>query len=155
MGKWRGERDMYEPMEATIRHAKFLAKYLNKCDSQYIIRIVLKEIGIPSGQDGFHYAKNAVILLLENPFETLKNGVYLAVGLLRKPPAGQEQVEQSIRFGIRTAWRNRNQQLWTYYFPEGCQGCKVCPSNRDFLMAIVDFVELWEACCEEVCYESV
>ena len=154
MGKWRGERDMYEPMEATIRHAKFLAKYLNKCDSQYIIRIVLKEIGIPSGQDGFHYAKNAVILLLENPFETLKNGVYLAVGLLRKPPAGQEQVGQSMRFGSRTGWRTRDLQLWTYYFPEGCQGCKTCPSNRDFLMAIVDFVELWEACCEEVCYES-
>ena len=146
---------MYEPMEATIRHAKFLAKHLNKCSSQYIIRIVLKEIGMSSGLEGFHYVKNAVTMLLENPFEVLKNGVYVAVGLMRKPPAEQEQVEQSIRFGIRTVWRNRNQQLWICYFPEGCPGNQKCPSNRDFLMAIVDFVELWKACCEEVCYESV
>ena len=145
---------MQEPMEATIRHAKFLAKYLNKCGYQYIIRIILKEMGIPSGQDGFHYIKSAVVMLVENPYQTLKNGIYLAVGLLRKPPAGQEQVEQSVRFGIRTAWRNRNKQLWTYYFPEGCPGNQTCPSNRDFLMSIVDFVELWKACCEEGCYES-
>ena len=146
---------MHEPMEATIRHAKFLARYLNRCDYQYIIRIALKEIGVPSGQDGFHYLKSAVAMLLENPYHTLKNGIYLEIGLQREPPAGQEQVEQSIRFGIRTAWRNRNHQMWSYYFPEGCSGNVKCPSNREFIMAIVDFVELWKACCEEACYEAV
>ena len=146
---------MLEPMEAAIRHAKFLAKYLNKCSTHYIIRIALKEIGIPSAQDGFHFAKNAIIMLCENPYETLTNGIYLAVGLLRKPPAGQNQVEQSIRFGIRTAWKCRNDQLWEYYFPDGCPGSHKCPSNRDFLMAVVDFIELWKACCEEVTYETV
>jgi hypothetical protein len=74
---------MYEPMEASIRHAKFLAKHLNKCGVPFIVRIMLKEIGLPSGKDGFEYAKYAVLMLLENPFETLKNGIYLAVGLLR------------------------------------------------------------------------
>ena len=146
---------MYEPMEAAIRHARFYAKYLNKCSSQYVIRLMLKEIGIPTGKDGFEYAKNAVIMLRENPYDTLKNGVYQAVGLLRKPPAGQEQVEQSLRFGIRFAWKNRILAIWECYFPEGCPGNRSCPSNRDFLMAIVDFVELWEACCEEVCYETI
>ncbi len=144
---------MYEPMEASIRHAKFLAKHLNKCGVPFIVRIMLKEIGIPSGKDGFEYAKYAVLMLLENPFETLKNGIYLAVGLLRNPPAGQEQVEQSIRFGIRTAWKTRNEEVWEYYFPKGYPGSDSCPPNRDFLMAVVDFVQLWKACCEEVCYE--
>lgn len=145
---------MIEPMEATIRHAKFLAKHLNKCGSHYVIRIALKELGVPSAQDGFQYMKNAVLMLMENPFETLKNGIYLAVGLMRSPPAGQNQVEQAVRFGIHTAWGRRNPQLWAYYFPEEDQGSMKCPSNRDFMMAIVDFVELWKACCEEVCYES-
>ena len=145
---------MYEPLEPAIRHAKFMAKYLNKCGSQYIIRLALKELGMPSGREGFQYAKNSVILLLKNPYQTLKNGIYLAVGLMRDPVAGQEQVEQSIRFGIRTAWRSRNEEIWECYFPKGCPGRQECPANRDFLMAIVDFVELWKACCEEVMYET-
>lgn len=146
---------MDEPMEAAIRHAKFLSKYLRKCDCEYIIRIALKELGVPSGQDGFQYMKNSVLMLLENPFQTLKNGIYLAVGLMRKPPAGQNQVESAVRFGIHTAWGRRNPQLWVYYFPEEDQESMERPSSRDFMMAIVDFVELWKACCEEeVCYES-
>ncbi len=146
---------MYELMEAAIRHAKFLAKYLNKCGSQYIIRIVLKEIGMPSDKDGFHYAKNAVSILMKNPYETLKNGIYLTVGLMRTPPAGQDQVEQCIRFGVRTAWKNRNDEIWECYFPKGYPGSDACPSNREFLMAVVDFIELWKVCCEEVNYEAV
>ena len=147
---------MYEPMEATIRHAKFLAKYLNKCDVQYVIRIVLKETGMRSSQDGFFYAKNAVVRLRRNPYETLRNGVYPAVGLLRDPIAGQDEVEHGLRFSIKAAWKTRCIELWSYYFPEGLPGSRKCPSNRDYLMAIVDFVELWQGCCEEVkCYESV
>ena len=36
---------MYESMEAAIRHARFMAKYLNKCNTHYVIRLALKEIG--------------------------------------------------------------------------------------------------------------
>jgi hypothetical protein len=94
-------------------------------------------------------------MLCENPFHTLKNGVYIAVGLMRNPVAGQDEVEQSIRFSIRTAFKTRCTELWNYYFPEGCPGHGKCPSNRDYLMAIVDFVELWQGCCQEVEYEQV
>ena len=146
---------MHEPMEAALKHARFLAKYLNKCGKQYVIQIALKETGMRSSYDGFHYAEYAAIMLCENPFNALENGIYPAVGLLRQPPAGQEQVEQSIRFSIRKAWRNRTAELWAYYFPEGCPGCRKCPTNRDYLMAIVDFVELWKGCCEEVNYETI
>lgn len=144
-----------EPMYPAIKHAKFLAKHLNKCSIQYIIHIALKEIGISSARDGFYFAKNAVIMLCVNPANTLLNGIYLAVGMLRDPSAGEKQVEQSIRFGVKTAWKNRNEEIWEYYFPEGTVGSAQCPSNRDFLMAIVDFVELWKGCCEEVSYERI
>lgn len=144
---------MHEPMEASIKHAKFLAKYLNRCSRQYVIQIALKETGMLSSQDGFHYAKHAALLLCDNPFDALDNSIYPAVGSMRKPPAGQDQVEHSIRFSIRRAWRNRVAELWEYYFPEGCPGCDKCPTNRDYLMGIVDFVGLWKACCEEVNYE--
>ena len=96
---------MHKPMEAAIRHAKFLAKYLNKCDVQYMIRIVPKETGMRSSQDGFFYVKNAVARLCDNPHETLRNGVYPAVGLMRDPVADQDEVEHGLRFSIRAAWK--------------------------------------------------
>ena len=86
---------MHEPMEAAIKHAKFLARYLNKCSNQYVIQIALKETGMRSSHDGFHFSEYAVLMLYEDPFETLEKGIYPVVGQLRKPPAGQEQVEQS------------------------------------------------------------
>lgn len=146
---------MQESMEAAIIHAKFLARHLHRCGRLYVIRIALKETGMRSSQDGFHYAMNAVNRLCDDPFETLRNGVYLAVGLLRTPVADQDEVEQSLRFSIKNAFKTRCIQLWNYYFPEGCAGSKTCPSNRDYLMAIVDFIELWQGCCEEVSYEQV
>lgn len=146
---------MHEPMEAALRHAKFLAKYLNRRGRLYVIRIALKETGMSSSQDGFHFALHAIGRLCDNPFETLKNGVYLAVGLMRNPMADQDEVEHSIRFSIKKAFKTRSAELWNYYFPEGCPGSRNCPSNRDYLMAIVDFVELWQGCCEEVNYEQV
>lgn len=146
---------MHEPMDAALKHARFLAKHLNKCSRQYVIQIALKETCMRSSQDGFHYAKYAVMRLCDDPFETLRNGVYLAVGLMRTPAAGQDEVEQSIRFSVKKAFKTRCAELWNYYFPEGCPGSRSCPSNRDYLMAIVDFVELWQGCCEEVSYEQV
>lgn len=140
---------MKSTMDAAFDHAKSLAEYLRHCSSTYIIQISLKELGISSSREGFHLAKSSIRLLYENPTKTLTNGVYLAAALLCEYPAEDKQVEQAIRNAIKTAWKNRDEQIWSYYFPVGIPGRYKCPSNRDFLMAVVDFVELWKAFCEE------
>lgn len=141
---------MESTMNDALTHAKTLAQFLSKCDSTYIVQICVKELGIPSGRDGCYYIKNATRMLMENPTLKLTNGVYIAVGLLRQPSAGEDQVEQAIRTAIQEAWENRSEKLWNCYFPVGEAGKTRCPSNREFLMALVDFVELWKAFCQEV-----
>lgn len=140
-------------MNASLKHAKNIAQYLNKCNNTYIIHIALKELGISSSSEGFQYAKNTVRLLYEHPTATLTNGVYLAAGMISDPPAEQAQVEQAIRNAVKRAWKDRDGKVWNYYFPVGRAGRTECPSNRDFLMAVVDFVILWDGFCEEVNYE--
>lgn len=137
-------------MEAALRHAKARAEYLNKCSSTYIIHIAIKELGIASTRDGFYYVKNSVRMLCENPNLKLKNEVYLAVAMTRDPPAEEDQVENAMRKVIMDAWSNRDPEIWECYFPIGETGKTECPSNREFLFAIVDYVELWKAFCEEV-----
>lgn len=137
-------------MDAALRHVENRVLYLSKCSSTYIIHISLKELGISSGHDGFLYAKNAVQILCEKPGSTLSNGVYIAAGILAKTGAGEEQVEQAIRKAIRAAWADRDERVWECYFPAGKAGRTQCPSNKEFLMAVVDYVELWKGFCEEV-----
>lgn len=141
---------MESTMDAALKHARNYAKYLNKCASTYMIQIALKELGVPSGRDGFQFAKNSIRLLCENPTANLTNGVYLAAGMLSGSAAEDKQVEQSIRKVIQMAWQERDEQIWNCYFPAGRPGRYECPSNKEFLMAVVDFVELWKAFCEEV-----
>ena len=141
-----------DPLYAARKHAKCLARDLNKCSNRYIVQLALKELRVPSGQDGFHLAKHVVLLLCENRFYKLQNGAYSIAGNHAVPPMNDEQVYQAINRVVRYALENRNMKIWKCYFPEGTQGYAECPSNREFLFAIVDFVELWQGCCEEVNY---
>lgn len=145
---------MDNAMDAAFHHARCLAAYLNQCSSTYIVHIALKELGVPSGRDGFHLAKNSIRLLQENPSKTLTNGVYLAAALLSGYPAEDRQVEQAIRNAIKAAWADRDEEIWRCYFPVGKAGRSKCPSNKEFMMAVIDFVELWKAFCEEGEHES-
>lgn len=143
---------MRSPMDNALKHAKARAKSLSHCNVTYIIQISLKELSVSSSRDGFYFAKDAVRLLGENPRMKLRNGVYTAVGVLGNADISDEQVEKSIHAAIQEAWENRNEYIWSLYFPIGKAGMQECPSNKDFLMAIVDFVEMWKAACEEVNY---
>lgn len=143
---------MGNTMDAALRHAKNRAEYMSRCSSTYIIHIALKELGIPSDGACFQYAKKTTQLLGENPGLTLTNGVYAAVGILSNPQASEKAVENAIRRAIQQAWDNRDEEVWKCYFPVGRAGRTECPTNKAFLMAIVDFVELWKGFCEEVNY---
>ena len=141
-----------DPTSPARKHAKSFAKDLSKCSNRYIVQLALKELRVPSGQDGFPLAKLAVLMLSENRFQKLTNGVYTIVGEQVEPPMSDDQVCQAINRVVKHAWENRNMKIWRYYFPEGTRGHAECPSNKEFLIAIVDFVELWQGCCEEVNY---
>ena len=141
-----------DPMYPARKHAKYLARDLSRCGIRYIVQISLKELGVPSGQDGFSLAKHVVLMICENRFCKLKNGAYTIAGNSAVPPMNDEQVYQAINRVVRHAWDNRNMKIWQCYFPKGTPGYDECPSNREFLFAIADFVDLWQGCCEEVNY---
>ena len=141
-----------DPMRAARKHAKTIAKDLSRCGKRYIIQIALKELGVRSDQDGFPLARTTILILCENRFCKLKNGAYLTAGALADPPMDNDQVCQAIDRAVKNAWQNRNLKIWNCYFPEGTPGYAECPSNRQFLCAVADFVDLWEGYCEEVNY---
>jgi len=137
---------------AARKHAKRIAKDLSRCGRRYIVHIALKELCGNSGHDGFHLAESTILILCENRHYKLQNHVYVSAGALVNPPMNNDQVYQAINRIVKYAWKNRNNKIWKCYFPEGTPGYAECPTNQQFLFAVVDFIDLWEGCCEEVNY---
>lgn len=135
--------------EAALKHAKAFALYFSNCSCTYIIQLILKELGIRPHLEGFHHAKYAAALLCDNPVLLLAKDVYPQAGLHRDPPASGVVVERAIRTALRKAWQNRDDAVWLIYFPDDVLEKGKCPTNHEFLMAIVDFVELWRGLCGE------
>lgn len=68
------------------------------------------------------------------------------------PRMDDDQVCQATNRIVKAAWENGNMKLWKWYFSEGTPTYVKCPFNKEFLFAVVDFVDLWEGCCEKVNY---
>ena len=145
---------MKSRMDDALAHAKNRALLLSHCDSDYIIHISTKELGISSERDGAEYVRNAASILCSTPGQKLTNGVYMAVGLMGEERVGENQVSQAIRDAIHEAWGERDEDIWACYFPIGAPGLTKCPTNKQFLMALVDYVKIWKAFCGEVNYEK-
>lgn len=143
---------MKSRMDEALVHAKNRAELLSHCSMEYIIHISAKELGIPSDSDGAEYVRNAARVLCISPGKSLTKGVYLMVGMMSEEKAGADQVRIAIASCIRNAWEERDEDVWACYFPVGRPGRTECPSNLEFLMAIVDYVKIWKAFCEEVNY---
>ena len=140
-------------MDVALEHAQVLAGYLSYCDRKYIIHIVMKEAGLDSSRDGFVYAKAAAGMLYENPTAKLSNGLYMAVGMLFTSSAGEKQVETAIHNVIDAAYRKERGRIWQALFPSEEWLEYRCPTNKEFLTAVNDYVELWEGFAEEARYE--
>ena len=138
-------------MDASMVHAKNRAQNLSHCDVIYVIHLSLKELGLPHGT-AYQLALYTVKLLLEDPNQTLTNGIYLKAQEMASLTIEETSVDTALRRAIRKAWRNRDTEIWRCYFTKGTEGRTKCPSNREFLLAVMDFIILWKAFCEEVAY---
>lgn len=145
---------MEKRIETTLKHALFLSRHLNGCDPQYAVVAVLVELGIPPNQSGFDYLKKAIILRYENPDSRITKDIYPAIGKTRIPRVGSSLIERSIRYSISIAWKNRDENVWRYYFPQAKAGFFRRPSNNEFISAVACFIELWRGCCKEADYEK-
>lgn len=151
LGKGKTTR-MYE---GAIEHAQFLARHFGKDKLQYAIGAVLFELKIPVKGAAFDYLKNAVIVSLGDPLIPMMKGLYPTVGMMYNPPIGYKLIEQSIRSAIITAWNERDDKVWGYYFQSDRNGNFKKPTNAEFIRGVMRFLILWQGCCgEEVICEK-
>lgn len=145
---------MVSTIEVTLDHALFYARHLNMCDPKYVATAVLLELGISTHRDGFEYLVRAIALYSRNPLQLYAKQLYIEVGEDAGTDDSAKQVEQAIRSVIIEAWKLRDDEVWRCYFPADKNGSIPKPSNGYFISRIGRFLQLWEGCCEGVCYEK-
>ena len=132
-------------MKALLEHLYFLAQYLSEADLETIVALVLIDLGFPAGRMPYEYLKKAIILFKENPNQLLAYELYPDVAKMFAITS-KMQVEIAIRREVHRAWKNRFEDKWYLYFPNGLTLRDTGPSNAEFIYGMIQVLEIWEGC---------
>ena len=146
---------MTKTIDRTLDHALFFARRLQDCDPICVILLVLIELRFETHKDGFGYLKHSIDRYFQEPGHLTKD-IYPSVAEMYSTDITSLQMDTAIRSVIEDAWKRRDDEMWSYYFPPDQNGKNHKPSNAEFISRIAVFVELWRGCCkgERVCLKT-
>ena len=96
----------------------------------------LQRLGIPMHMDGYRMLVVGLPLFFQDTTQPLGKELYPAI-ICAMGQGTEKTVEHSIRLAITTAWKQRTDRVWQQYFSYNAAGKIACPSNKQFLAALV------------------
>lgn len=99
---------------------------------------VLHELGVPSHIKGYHYLREGIKLIYNNP--ELIGGITkeLYPSIAKKFSSTDTRVERSIRHAIEVSWNRGNWDLMQDLFGYSVDIDKAKPTNSEFIVTIAD-----------------
>lgn len=107
-------------------------------DPCQIVTNQIKKVGITANIKGYHYLRDA-ILLVHDDFEMMSHlttGLYQAVA--RKHNSTPQRVERAMRHAIETAWNRGNIEVLQELFGYTILDTKGKPTNGEFIAMLAD-----------------
>lgn len=138
----------------TLRYVQFLARRFDKQDVKAVTLIILYDLGILPSNDGFEYLRRAIEIQHARSARTVTKGIYPVISNIYDASDAWKPVEQAIRRAIKTAWNERDEEIWNLFFPPRKGKKPKCPSNKEFIARISCIIELWQS-CKEAAYERI
>lgn len=136
-------------IEKSLDHMRFLARFMRGRDVSYAALLVLLELSVPVNHVGSDYLLHAVVAFCKEPLATMRKGIYPAVAAHYEYDVGNEEVEKAISSAIEKAWKNRNETVWKYYFPQETRNTVRRPTNAEFISRIGRVLQLWQECSKQ------
>lgn len=99
---------------------------------------LLLMLGVPIKLRGYGYLREAVLLMAQDPGQSITKVLYPAVAGICC--CACTHVERSIRGAITAAWENRDDNLWRLYFPPDGTGAVPRPTNGAFISRLAECV---------------
>lgn len=101
---------------------------------------MLLSLGVPTKLRGYGYLREAVLLMVQRPNQSITKELYPAVGA--ECGATAAQVERSIRSAVKTSWQRQDDTTWQMYFPSGEAGNRRWPTNSEMITCLADRLQL-------------
>lgn len=105
-------------------------------DPPRAISRLLLLLGFSTKLRGYAYTREAILLLCDNPDQSMTKELYPSVAALCG--TSPRQVEHCIRTAIEKAWQHRDNGIWSQYFPKDPSGTIPKPSNAVFLTRLAN-----------------
>ena len=112
-------------------------------DSRAFVSNLLLSLGFATKLKGYGYLREAIVLMAENPNQSITKELYPAVAAVYKKEnvrIDSSLVERAIRNAIESAWERRNDELWRQYFAADNGGAMRRPSNGTLITRISDIL---------------
>ena len=112
-------------------------------DPRESVSELLLSLGFSAKLKGFGYLLEAILLMVQDPDQSITKVLYPAVVAIYKKEntrIDSSQVERSIRNAIENAWEQRDDMLWRQYFALDRGGDLRRPSNGAFIIRIADIL---------------
>lgn len=107
-----------------------------KQDPQSLVSELLLSLNIATRHKGFAYLREAVVLMTQDPRQSITKELYPAVA--KRCGCEKEHVERSIRSALEAAWKRRDPQVWQLYFPDALHR----PTNAEFISRLAEALRL-------------
>lgn len=140
--------------DETLRYVQFLARRFDKRDVKAVTLIILYDLNIMPSNDGFEYLRRAIEMQHARSVRTVTKGIYPLIASIYDTNDSWKAVEQAIRRAIKTAWNERDEEVWNLFFLPRKGRKPKCPSNKEFIARIACVIELWQS-CKEADYEKI
>lgn len=101
---------------------------------------MLLSLGVPTKLRGYSYLREAVLLMVKRPAQSITKELYPTVAT--DCGATAAQVERSIRSAVKTSWQRREESAWQIYFPTGDAGNSRPPTNSEMISCLADRLQL-------------
>ncbi len=109
-----------------------------KTDAGDMVTSHIKAIGITANIRGYHYLRDAILLVHENfdLMNQLTTNLYVSVA--KKYNSTPQRVERAMRHAIETAWNKGNIEVLEDFFGYTILDTKGKPTNGEFIAMLAD-----------------
>lgn len=136
------EKDVFKKrivglMECKRHGREMIADNLN-ADAGDVVTGHIKAIGITANIRGYHYLREAILLVHENfdLMSQLTTNLYVSVA--EKYNSTPQRVERAMRHAIETAWNKGNLEVLENFFGYTILDTKGKPTNGEFIAMLAD-----------------
>lgn len=114
----------------------------NTVDLEYMVTDIIHQIGVPAHIKGYHYLRDAIILVVNEPqlINSVTKKLYTSVATMNNTTSSR--VERAIRHAIEVAWDRGDVDTLNAYFGYTVDNGRGKPTNSEFIAMISDKLRL-------------